>query len=125
MSYGEPIDLRAERFGVLLAAIGEEPSMRAGEGWEYGLAPGGWTYYMADIEPDEYAPELELAWECAEVAQAIRERQWSALERLGALAAAGEGDDPETRILALDSDRLREAARALLELGWLARPDSS
>jgi hypothetical protein len=96
-------ELRAERLRLFVALIGEEPSMRAGEGQQYGFVPGGWTYYMDDAKPGDYPDDFDLAWECATLAHEARDRQWAALEAFGAARAAG--DD-------------LAAAAAAVDLGW-------
>jgi len=97
----DEVEVRAERLRVLVAAIGEEPTMRAGEG---PFLPGGWTYYMGDSDPaDEFPEDLHLAWECAAVAQDLRDRQWRALQQFGAARAAGND---------------LAAALAAVDLGW-------
>lgn len=98
MSDTEPVEVRAERLRLFVAVIGEEPTMRLGEG---GFAPGGWSYYVEPgTTPSDYPEEFELAWACAEVAQDYRDRQWAALERFG--AAMAEGDDVAAAIAATD-----------------------
>lgn len=88
MCSAEPVEVRAERLRLFVAAIGEEPTMRAGEG---PFLPGGWSYYMEpDEQPSDYPEELSLAWECATVAQELRDRQWAALQNFGAARAAGD-----------------------------------
>lgn len=99
----EPVAVRAERLRLFTALIGEEPTMRAGEGQLYGFVPGGWSYYMDTDEPADYPEELSLAWACAEVAQGVRDREWAALERFGAARAAGDE---------------QAAAIAAFDLGW-------
>jgi hypothetical protein len=94
-------DDRAERLRLFIAAIGEEPSMRIHEG---GFTPGGWHYYINSDNPAaDYPDEFNLAWECAELAQDLRDRQWSALEQFGDAYAAGEQ---------------LAAAVAAVDLGW-------
>jgi len=56
-------ELSAEYLRLFVAAIGEEPTMRAYEGAEYGFVPGGWSYYMADAAPCDFSEEFDLAWE--------------------------------------------------------------
>lgn len=99
----ESVELRAERLRLFVAAIGEEPTMRAYEGADYGMVPGGWSYYMEDAEPVDYPDEHDLAWSCAELAQEVRARQWDALERFCVLHFAGEE---------------QAAAVAAYDLGW-------
>jgi hypothetical protein len=86
----EPVEVRAERLRLFVALIGEEPTMRAGEGQLYGFVPGGWSYYMDDAAPQDYPDEFDLAWTCADVAHAVREHQWRSLEAFCAACAAGE-----------------------------------
>jgi hypothetical protein len=96
----DPVELRAERLRLFIAAIGEEPSMRLHEG---GFVPGGWTYYIGEQSPLDFAEEFNLAWACAELAQELRDRQWQALEQFGEAHAAGEQ---------------LAAAIAAFDLGW-------
>lgn len=111
-------ELRAERLRLFIAAIGEEPSMRAFEGAEYGFVPGGWSYYMEDGDPADFPEDFDLAWECAAVAQDLRDRQWDALEQLGAAFAAGEGATGEERIASMPAEEARRALLAAYRLGW-------
>ena len=114
------VDLRAERLRVLVAAIGEEPTMDVRDTFALGLVPGGWDYYLSDEEWELDAGTLELdvdlAFQCAEVAREIRARQWAALEVQDAVVAAGEGGP----LPAAQQGRL---ARAILELGWQTLPE--
>ena len=112
----ERIELRAERLRVLVAAIGEEPTMDAGDTFATGLVPGGWRYYLEGLEYEHVARDLELACECSNLARELRARQWAALERLGALTAGRRGG-------ALPAPEQLEFARAILELGWDRTPE--
>ena len=96
----DPVELRAERLRLFIALIGEEPTMRAGEG---GFTPGGWRYYMGDEPAQAYPDEFDLAWTCAELAHELRDREWQALEAFGSAHAAGEQ---------------LAAAIAAVDLGW-------
>ncbi len=119
----EPVELRAERLRLFTALIGEEPTMRAGEGQLYGFLPGGWHYYMDDAAPSDFPEDFDLAWACAEVAQEVRDRQWEALEAIGAAFAAGEGATPEERIMTMGADHARRALLAAHALSWDKLPD--
>ncbi len=109
--------MKGERLRVLIAAIGEEPTMTIADTFALRLVPGGWVEYMGEYVPaEELKAEVELAFECAAVAREIRARQWAALERADALlAAGGPGPLPPAEQGAL--------ARAILELGWESFPD--
>lgn len=125
----ERIEQRAERLRVLTAAIGEEPEMAAGECARYGLVPGGWNDTMRGEDPTAYPDDLHLAWECAELAQAIRTQQWTALQLIGiayhapeppaALGGmttqAGMASEP-TRLVSVERRDLLALAHAVL--GW-------
>lgn len=125
----ERIERRAERLRVLTAAIGEEPEMAAGECARYGLVPGGWNDAMHGDDPTAYPDDLHLAWECAELAQAIRAQQWTAVEVLGAAlyapeppaalggmtTQAGIASEP-TRLVSVERRDLLALATAVL--GW-------
>lgn len=119
----EPVELRAERLRLFIAVIGEEPEMKAFEGARYGFVPGGWSYSMDDAAPSDFPEDFDLAWACAEVAQDVRDRQWEALEAIGAAFAAGEGTKPEERILTMGADHARRALLASYALGWDKLPD--
>lgn len=112
-------ELRAERLRVLIAAIGEEPTMDVRDTFALGLVPGGWHYYMADedgvLDEETLDADIDLAYQCAEIAHEIRSRQWVALEVQDAVVAAGEGGP----LPAAQQGRL---ARAILELGWQTFP---
>lgn len=96
----ESVEVRAERLRLFVALIGEEPTMRAGEGC---FLPGGWSYYMEDATPHDFPEEFDLAWTCAEVAHDLRDREWQALQDFGAARAAGDE---------------QAAAIAAFDLGW-------
>ena len=114
------IELRGERLRVLIAAIGEEPTMGVRDTFALGLIPGGWHYYLADeddvLDDETLDADVDLAIQCAEVAREIRSRQWLALEVQDAVVSAGEGRP----LPAAQQGRL---ARAILELGWQSYPD--
>jgi hypothetical protein len=95
--------------------IGEEPTMRAWEGCSSGLVPGGWGYYVQG-QPQDSPDDLDLAWECATLAQEVRDGQWDALERLGVLLAAGDGADATERMRSLPQPLFLEAAQAVVDL---------
>ena len=46
MSEVERVELRAERLRVLVAAIGEEPTMNSLDTFLSGIRPGGWREYL-------------------------------------------------------------------------------
>ena len=118
----ERVELRAERLRILVAALGEEPTMDLHDTFASGLVPGGWRYYLEGLEYEHVARDLDLACECSNVARAIRARQWDALERLGALIAAGEGATPGEKFASLPKAEIVAAARAMLDLGWGHQP---
>jgi hypothetical protein len=114
------IELRAERLRCLIAAIGEEPTMQLRDTFALGLIPGGWNEYLAPeacgSDDDDIEFDIDLAFQCADVAREIRAKQWRALEVADAVLAAG-GDGP---LPAAEQGRL---ARAILLLGWATMPD--
>lgn len=117
----ERIAVRAERLRVLIAAIGEEPTMNVRDTFAAGLVPGGWEHYMTDamdLDPDAIEADVDLAFECAGVARAVRSRQWTALERADALIAAGDGGP-------LPHAQQGVLARSILELGWQTVPEEA
>jgi hypothetical protein len=113
----ERLHRKAERLRVLIAAIGEEPTMTMADTFALRLVPGGWGEYMNEEVPtEEMKAEIHLAFECAGIARDIRLRQWRALERADALVSAGDGG-------ALPPPEQGALARALLELGWDSIPE--
>jgi hypothetical protein len=112
------VALRAERLRLFIAVIGEEPTMRAYESATYGFVPGGWDYYMAGDNPADFPDDFHLAWECASLGQEIRDRQWAALQALGAAWAAGDGATAPERIASMPAHEARRALIAAHDLGW-------
>jgi hypothetical protein len=108
--------VRAERLRVVLALCDGMPYLDPREAAQAGLS---------SVSPAEVAlvervsqDDLALANACLEIEQELRERTYSAAERLLAVAAGRSGRLDE-RILALPE---REAIRAmcdLYELGWV------
>ena len=117
MSEVERIELRAERLRVLVAAIGEEPTMNAGDTFASGIVPGGFRDYLEGLEYEHVARDLDLACELANLAREIRARQWHSLERLGALIASGKGETPTEKYGSLPRAEIVAATRAMLDLG--------
>ncbi len=94
------IELRAERLRVLVAAIGEAPTI----------------VFALGLEPDDIELDVDLARQCVKLERALRERQWDALEVADAVVAAGKGGS-------LPIQQQGRLARAILELGWSSTPD--
>ena len=113
---GDRIELRARRLGVLLLAMGEEPTMDVRDAFAARFVPRGWFELMSDealgLEPGDLELDVALALECAALGQEVRARQWTALERLDALLFGGERDAP------MQEGERRELAAAVATLGW-------
>jgi len=62
MSEVERVELRAERLRVLVAAIGEEPTMDASDTFASGIVPGGFRDYLEGLEFEHVARDLDLAY---------------------------------------------------------------
>jgi len=122
MSEVERVELRAERLRVLVAAIGEEPTMDASGTFASGIVPGGFRDYLEGLEFEHVARDLDLACELANLAREIRARQWHSLERLGALIASGKGETPTEKYGSLPRAEIVAATRAMLDLGWGYQP---
>jgi len=122
MSEVERVELRAERLRVLVAAIGEEPTMDASDTFASGIVPGGFRDYLEGLEFEHVARDLDLACELANLAREIRARQWHSLERLGALIASGKGETPTEKYGSLPRAEIVAATRAMLDLGWGYQP---
>ena len=112
----ERVELRAERLRVLLAAIGEEPSMNAYDTFASGIRPGGWRELLGGLAYEHVAPDIELACELANLGRELRAQQWDLLERLGSLIAQGEGATPDEKFASLPTAEITEAARCMVEL---------
>lgn len=112
----ERVELRAERLRVLVAGIGEEPTMNTDDTLTYGPLPGGFAHYLAGLEYEHVAADFELACELANLGRELRARQWAALERLGALLARGEGTTPAAKFASLPPAEITEAARCMLDV---------
>lgn len=112
----ERIERRAQRLGVLLLAMGEEPTMDVGDALAARFVPRGWIDLMSDVklglEPGDLELDVQLASECAALAKEVRARQWTALERLDALLFGGEPGAP------MPEGERREPAEAVATLGW-------
>ena len=123
MSEVERVELRAERLRVLVAAIGEEPTMDASDTFASGIVPGGFRDYLEGLEYEHVARDLDLACELANLAREIRARQWHSLERLGALIASGKGETPDGEVrLAAESRSSPRPARCSTSDGDTGRP---
>lgn len=114
-------ETRAERLrvGLLLFGLVYEPPSDAIDGacaTEL-LTAEEWEEWREADEED-----LALAAACLGVEYGLRARQWSALQRLGELHAAGEGDDAEARWLSLPDRDVAEVLRHASALGWTHDP---
>lgn len=105
----ERVELRAERLRVLLAGMGEEPTMNWDDALASGLTPGGWRELLGGLEYEHVAPDIELACELANLGRDLRARQWELLEQLGALLAG-------TEFGSLPTEHMVAAARLMVEL---------
>ncbi|HEV3377523.1 MAG TPA: hypothetical protein VG126_09620 [Thermoleophilaceae bacterium] len=112
----ERIELRARRLGVLLLAMGEEPTMDVRDSFAARFVPCGWFELMSDedlgLERGDIELDVQLASECAALAKEVRARQWTALERLDALLFGGDPGAP------MPEGERRELAAAVATLGW-------
>jgi hypothetical protein len=116
---GERIAVRCERLRVLIAGIGEEPSLSMQEGFDFGFVPGGWSDYLSDealgLEAGDVNEDVDLALECAALAQEVRARQWAALEEIDSLFHKADGRE-------LPIGDQRDLARAIITVGWNREP---
>jgi len=118
----EGVTFRAERLRVLLAVIGEEPSMDPGESFERGPMPRGWHHYMpsdaaAGLDPGSVRDDVGLAIECANLAKEVRAREWEALECFDALMNGVPAG------VALPDPDKRRLVDAIVTLGWNRFPE--
>ena len=105
---------RSDRLAVLLAQFRGVPILDPEEAIEStALLPYGYVCAQAVT-----ADDLALAGAMLSLEAELREKGWAAVERLGALVAAGEGTLQE-RVLALDGADFVGAASCVVALGWL------
>jgi len=110
----EGVTSRSDRLEVLLAQFRGVPVLDPEEAIESTpLLPYGYACARAVT-----ADDLALAGAMLSLEAELRERGWAAVERLGALVAAGEGTLQE-RVLALDGADFAGAASCVVALGWL------
>lgn len=111
---------RSAALGGLLAAMGEEEGAQCA-GVEQGLWACSSSLHDAHAGVEASTEDdWDLARSCAAVAFELRARQWSALERLLALADLGDGPTLGDRLLSLPESAMSRAVLDTMTLGWWA-----